>query len=341
MSSDWFHRLTGFREDGYAATRSRLAIDGEHLVSLVDGSRHAIGRFETPTLAQLRERCAAAPPAGVRTRVTCLVGDARVLHADPGLAGALFQVASQFNALEMVSPNVTPEDGVTRYAHDRTQGPACAIAAGAATIWRNYFVPLGGHTGQTAERQLDLLAGLGTLLAEALGRPVHELWSMRNGYALATADGLRPIGALLRGADEARRDRLRAALAVGWHRDVEVTDAPPGARPRVSQVFCSALPVAYTRIAPPAWEPFARLVLEAAYEATLRAAAGQARAGGSATVLLTRLGGGVFGNADAWIDDAIERALALVAGEGLDVRLVSYGQPHTSFEAIAERWSAA
>jgi len=30
--------------------------------------------------------------------------------------------------------------GVTRYQHDHTQGPACAIACGAATIYRNYFV---------------------------------------------------------------------------------------------------------------------------------------------------------------------------------------------------------
>ena len=36
---------------------------------------------------------------------------------------------------------------------------------------------------------------------------------------------------------------------------------------------------------------FARLVLEAAYEATLLAAAEQAEAGGSNTVLLTRLDG--------------------------------------------------
>src|SRR5437667_12141333 len=83
-------------------------------------------------------------------------------------AGALFQAASQFNLLEMVSPTVTPEHGVTRYQHDRTQGPACAIAAGAATIYRNYFAPVGGGYGQTAERQFDGLADLGDALGKAL-----------------------------------------------------------------------------------------------------------------------------------------------------------------------------
>ena len=34
---------------------------------------------------------------------------------------------------------MTPEDGVTGYAWDKTQGPCCAIACGASTIYRNYF----------------------------------------------------------------------------------------------------------------------------------------------------------------------------------------------------------
>ncbi len=52
----------------------------------------------------------------------------------------MFQVASQFNLLEMISPNVTPDDGIGIYENDPTQGPACAIACGAGTIYRNYLV---------------------------------------------------------------------------------------------------------------------------------------------------------------------------------------------------------
>jgi hypothetical protein len=121
------------------------------------------------------------------------------------------------------------------------------------------------------------------------------------------------------------------------HHDVEVTDVREGSRRLVSQAFCSALPVAYGEGRRSAWESFGRLVLEATYEATLLAAVEQSRAGGSHVVLLTRVGGGVFGNADEWIDDAIVRALSIVEGAGLDVRLVSYGQVHQSFRAIAER----
>lgn len=239
----------------------------------------------------------------------------------------------------MVSPRVSPEDGVTRYQHDPTQGPACAIAAGAATIYRNYFAPVDGEPGQTAVRQLDALAPLGATLARRLGRPVSALWRMRNGYALCTPEGLDAIAALLRSDDESGRDALRAELCIGLHHDVEVTDAHGPRRPRVTQAFCSALPVAYSQIAPRAWEPFARLVLEAAYEATLLAACARRDAGGSGTVLLTRLGGGAFGNDDAWIDDAIARALRLVETRGLDVRLVHRDRVPATMRAL-ERGAA-
>ena len=249
-----------------------------------------------------------------------------------------FCAAERIGSSLVVGPQVTPEDGVTRYVGDRTQGPACAIAAGAGTIFRNYLVPLDGHQGQTAARQLDALAPLGRALSAHLGRPVDELWTMRNGYALCTREGLDAIASLLGRATDDERDALRACLAVGVHRDVAVTDVPGDALPVVTQVYCSALPVAYSRTAAPAWEPFARLVLEAAYEATLLAAAEQQQRGGSATVLLTRLGGGAFGNPDHWIDDAMLRGLAAVVDAGLDVRLVSYGAAHASYRRIEAAW---
>jgi hypothetical protein len=46
-----------------------------------------------------------------------------------------------------------------------------------------------------------------------------------------------------------------------------------------------------------------------------------------------------LGNAAAWIDDAITRALPIVEHAGLDIRLVSRGSVHPSMRAIADRWS--
>jgi hypothetical protein len=37
--------------------------------------------------------------------------------------------------------HTVPEHGVTVYAGDPTQGPACALACAAGSVYRNYFCP--------------------------------------------------------------------------------------------------------------------------------------------------------------------------------------------------------
>jgi hypothetical protein len=59
-----------------------------------------------------------------------------------------------------------------------------------------------------------------------------------------------------------------------------------------------------------------------------------ARHGSSSVVLLTRLGGGAFGNDDAWIDAAMQRALTTAQAFSLDVRIVSFGAPPPSMLAL-------
>ncbi len=320
---DWFQQLTGFREESYAATKTKLALEGKRLRSKVNARTFDVGDLTTPSLRELREqgRAAALELPG-RLKVTNVVGDARALHARPENNGALFQVASQFNLLEMTGYDVTPEDGVTRYESDHTQGPACAMAAGAATIIRNYFATHGSHEGQTREHQIDCLADLG----EELGNSDGALWEMRNGYALCTAIGLTKINQRLEESSPQEVDALRDLLHIGLHQDVEVTDGDDRTL-RVTQAFCSAMPVAYTRnVSTELWPPFARLVLEGAYEATLWSAVLNSRRTGSRLAYLTKLGGGVFGNDDSWIFGAMRRALRLVEHTTLEVRIVSYGE---------------
>lgn len=324
MRMDWFERLTGFPETSYEDTRSKLAVEGSQLRSIVNGQSYGIGELTLPSLQSLRDRVTAESG---RIKVSLERGDVRSMHQRPEFAGALFQVASQFNLLEMISPHVTPEDGVARYQSDPTQGPACAIAAGAGTIYRNYFAPVAGQIGQTSNRQLDGLAGLGAMLSERTGHPLPELWSMQNGYALCSQSGLNAIISALQAMTEVELDLLRGSLCIGVHRDVEVTDAAPECRQLVSQAYCSALPVAYSSVPAHLWRAFASLVLEAAYEATLWAALENTKLGRSNIVLLTSLGGGAFGNDDEWIYSAIRRALRLAIDCDLDVRIVSYRQP--------------
>ncbi len=341
MSADWFSRLTGFKENTYDNTRLKLEIDGSTLRSKANGKAYGIGKFDMTSLADLRERVSAGSGAEGRPHVRLVTGDVRKMHHAPEYAGALFQVASQFNALEMVAPSVTPEDGVTRYEHDRTQGPACAIAAGAATIYRNYFVPVGDQIGQTTGRQLDGLSGVGAELSAALGRPVSDLWHMKNGYALCTSQGLALIADFLRFLGPEQVDTLAGKLRIGIHSEVEVTDAPTLPGPVVNQVFCSALPVAYGQVPAPHWAPFAQLVLDGAYEATLLEAVINARRGASNIVLITLLGGGAFGNAPGWIHAAIRRAVQKVLEFELDVRLVSYGPATVETQELIEELAIA
>lgn len=236
----WFEEITGFPETDYEATRSRLRVEDGSLINERDGTGHPVGTLDLPTLEELRARAAGVRLPGPLNLSTVRTG-AGELHADPDNRGATVQVASQFNLLEMVGPGVTPEDGVTRYAYDRTQGPACAIAAGAGTIWRNYLVPVRGRTGQTEEVQINTLADLEAALSRDMGVAQGDLWRMRNGCALPDAEMLERIGAHLSGLDEAGRDRLRGLLRVGVHRDVGVTRADAPERMRVTQVYCSAI----------------------------------------------------------------------------------------------------
>jgi hypothetical protein len=258
------------------------------------------------------------------------VGDVKALHADVGNAGSVFQVASQFNLLEMVSPRVTPEHGIGIYENDPTQGPACAIACGAGTIYRNYFVELNGKTGQSEANQVDCLADIGN----ALGNNANRLWKMRNGYALPSADGLKEVNARLQGMSEPELDAIREKLQIGVQWDTQVT--LKGGRHLVTQVYCSALPVAYSELASSQWETFARLVLEAAYEATLAVAALNAANTGNKTVYLTLLGGGAFGNDPTWILDAVRRAAILSKEIGLEVKIVCFRHSNPAVRKLCE-----
>lgn len=314
---DWFADLTGLADDALATVRTGVRVDGNALI-FPNGRRVQAGRLWTPSLAELP-----APPEGpARIRVIEVIADVKALHADPANDGAVFQVASQFNLLEMIGPSVTPEQGIARYATDHTQGPACAMACAAGTIWRNYLVPIAGQVGQSSDRQLDMLADLG----RALGNQAGQLWTMRNGYALPQPGALHRISSTIAALGP---DTLRPLLRLGVQVETEVT-LPQAAGHKVHQVYASALPINYSSEPVTDWEAFARLVLEAAYLGTL----GVAAALGARRVYLTRLGGGAFGNPAGWISDAMAKATATWAAADLDLRIVSYGKPDPNNRAL-------
>lgn len=315
----WFEKLTGCVGESPESVQKHLFIDGRRLHSRLNGKSWLCGELETPTLAQLRQRVRNIKFDLAPISVRNVVGNVQHLHLNRANENAVFQVASQFNLLEMTSPRVTPECGVGIYEKDFTQGPACAIAAGAGTTYRNYFVDINGRIGQTADNQIDCLSGIAKLLDNSKQR----LWKMVNGYALPSAEGLQEINRKLESMDEAALDAVRQALQIGLHWDTQVTLGD--ASHTVSQAYCSAMPVAYTNHTKELWAPLAKLVLEAAYEATICAAILNVDRNRNNRLFLTRLGGGAFGNSPDWITDAISRSLELYSDSGLDVAIVSYG----------------
>ncbi|MEO0825947.1 MAG: hypothetical protein AAFW84_10765 [Cyanobacteria bacterium J06635_15] len=329
----WFEGLTGFRETSASQVHGHMTVDGDTLTSLVNGRTFTCGQLETPSLGELRNRVDSSQHAVGQLSVREVVADVSDLHADESNGGCLFQVASQFNLLEMAGPSLTPDDGVGIYEHDLTQGPACAIAAGAGTIYRNYFAVVNNQVGQSAHNQIDCLADIGV----ALGNSDQRLWTMTNGYALASREGLIEISNRLDAASADELDQLRQRLRIGiqWNTQVTIRNS----KHTVTQAYCSALPVDYCNHPSELWESFARLVLEASYEATICTAILNSLHTGNNRVFLTLIGGGVFGNETDWIMDGLKRALKCYKDWNLEVAIVSHGRSKPHVQQLVEQFS--
>lgn len=328
----WFEELTGFQETCPDEVREKIHVEGETLTSHVNGRVMTCGRLETPSLAELRERVEACPSGTGALSIREVIGDAQALHVDEANAGSMLQAASQFNLLEMVGPSVTPEQGVGIYEYDLTQGPACAIAAGAGTIYRNYFAPVHEQIGQSESSQIDCLDDMG----RALGNTDNHLWRMRNGYAMVSESGLAEISNRLRASTEDELDELRKLLRIGLQWNTQVT--LEGSSHLVSQAYCSALPVSYWGHSSDLGEDFARLILEASYEATICAGILNSLSTGNDRVFLTSVGGGAFGNEHHWITDSIRRALHRYEDWGIDVSIVSRGSSNQYVRQLVEQF---
>jgi len=250
--------------------------------------------------------------------------------------------------LEFTSHKSTPEMGVTNYANDDTQGPACAVACAPATVFRNYFAPLhdaagadAALTGQKADQQINNLRDLSVELGNVDGK----YYDVINGYVLSDQDRLEALRKRLDAFSE-DMDKLRASVRIGlcYSSLVTFADFVPfcGFRPivdaqNVSQVFSAAPNVRLNGTTPTMWEPFAKLLLETTYEAALwTTVLNGAEEGGKPVIMLTMVGGGVFGNSIDWITDAIRRAVNVLKEAGvpdLEVRVAHYGEIKPAIQA--------
>eukprot|EP00929_Paragymnodinium_shiwhaense_P014595 TRINITY_DN12251_c0_g1_i1.p1 TRINITY_DN12251_c0_g1~~TRINITY_DN12251_c0_g1_i1.p1 ORF type:complete len:362 (+),score=53.01 TRINITY_DN12251_c0_g1_i1:78-1163(+) len=343
----WFRETFGFEEltgSQFLQTRENFTYENGLLTSSMRPTRpFEAGKFTRPSLQELRSGLPEAPTAKLRgwLRVKEVIGDVSVFHIDPNNAGALFQCASQFNCLEHISEEGAPEQGITIYSGDKTQGPACALACAPGTVVRNYF-GVEGET-QTRARQVENLEDI----EEVLSNKVEKFFQVIAGYTLANSKDLERLNATL--AAEEMKEEVRRKLRIGIQADTEVTSTGfgsniyQGPEQLVTQAYCSAISVAYSRCSTELWEPFARCILEAAYEATMIAAIENAGRNsdkpGCRKVFLTALGGGVFGNDMRWIYDAMHSAFSKFSDWNLEVFLVSYGSSEPIFESLEAEFS--
>lgn len=261
------------------------------------GRRYAAGTFTTPTLGELRARLRSRPHGTGRLTLSALTGahplsDIGTLQGTAG-EGELFQVASQFDCLEAPDACVVP---VHEYLHDYTQGPRASVSAFPGIFLRHYQAPAGDGSRfvQTEARCLNLLQDV---FDDTIAR-VHC------GYLQASE--IRDKAAFAN-ALEQRFDHAR----VGVHDDIEVVfghdwSGPVVGHDRIAQVLTSTIALGgYGRDDGSIELASARRqLLRVAYLGTLLAAADL----GKSTVLLTLIGGGVFGNPLGDIWDAIHWA---------------------------------
>lgn len=271
-----------------------------------------------------------------------IVGEARSMHSLSKFQGGVVQAASQFNFLEFGSDTVTPEEGIEGYIYDQTQGPACAIACAAGTAYRNYLVSVPFETtskrGQHKRAQLNGLEKVENYLECRLDQVP---WEVRNGYIESTREKLEDLNALLKN-ESVVREEIISLLCIGVQEDTTITDLPPEQQALLTQTYNSAISIGYSSLPTHLWEPIAKIVLDATYEATMLVGllkTIEARAAGKSRpppILLTKVGGGVFQNCDSWIIASIARAIERVQQYGIetDVRIVHFGTVDEAYRKL-------
>ena len=281
-----------------------------------------------------------------------MTSPAHVVHMTPSYSGSIFQVASQFNALEMLTPTQTPQQGISIYWNDKSQGPACAMVCPFGTLYRNYFcMPADGKQLEdksvNANPQIGIAAG-GTDTGNNQINTLTELMKID-----ACFNDLRFQNGYIFVKDKAHLDAIdkylstpenfwKAMMAIKYviQEDTPVVDVTSDGKildQTVSQIYCSAYPVAYSTDPDPVTKDPPRvtgttrndyallssMILHAVYYSTLAYAVTRITPDETRKkVFLTKVGGGFFGNDVSLIDNAIYNAVSHFTAYPIDVHIV-------------------
>eukprot|EP00010_Vexillifera_abyssalis_P003036 CAMPEP_0201556186 /NCGR_PEP_ID=MMETSP0173_2-20130828/53822_1 /ASSEMBLY_ACC=CAM_ASM_000268 /TAXON_ID=218659 /ORGANISM="Vexillifera sp., Strain DIVA3 564/2" /LENGTH=278 /DNA_ID=CAMNT_0047968331 /DNA_START=234 /DNA_END=1067 /DNA_ORIENTATION=- len=223
--------------------------------------------------------------------IPCNVDDVQACEA---YKFATFQVASNFNALESISPEQSLESKeryVTSYIFDRTQGPAASVHAGGAAIARAYtpFIPpTNNHFPNSS-------------LLNMIPNELSQFFPVQNGYVdfQQCPNDLPPFDSekLLPLANVVYQSNVQVTSKSESHNTMQVPPRLMENPHYIDQVFCAAVNLAQglsgrlNKRSPNAIER-ASLMLDASYQGTYLSCALNKRN----RLVLTLIGGGVFGN---------------------------------------------
>lgn len=240
--------------------------------------------------------------------------DIGAIQALPENRDAVFQVASNFSTLEPTGKSHFPEYGVTGYISDFTQGPFASISAAPGVIYRMYYIFYSPKTDpsnwrQTRNKQINLLD------------LVSKYYPCVNGYVDFSLADLK---------DSISSSEIEK-IKIGYHHDIQVTYGfllgseqinIDDVSQTVNQVFFAAIDFGSNFIFINNKEVIkrAKIILDAAYEGTIKVAA----INGKKKVYLTLMGGGVFDNDWSWIAESIAKNEEFIKKSGLDVTLFVY-----------------
>jgi hypothetical protein len=345
---EWFHKVFGFNErykqkndiDVYLINQYKIL---NFFKNVINNAK--IGIFSTPNVTDIldylntfkNDKLIGATFEEISLKDTVKhniyhEGDINILIKNKELSeGAVFQVASQFNVLEMSNPNNEPFDGITIYKNDGTQGPACAIACPYGTAYRNYLINV-DQDGRLINSNLSG-CGQGKYQINTLKDifdifNINEIFNMINGYLFVKKYDVCTLNIINLLLDKKNnKKQMINMLRVGVQENTTVFKENKDEEFKVTQVYASALPVGYddSNCKSEDWALFATCILKGAYLLTLLTACKIAYdENRRVTVYLTRVGGGVFKNKDEWIDEAIKYALENTKEYPIDVKMIYF-----------------
>ena len=351
LENTWFEKCFGFKETG-SYIKNGIEIKSNNtddiiLMNTKDKKTFSVGSFHTFNYEELESKIQKVPKNSKLTYTILLNTNVYDLHLLAENRNAVFQAASQTNCLEMKYPHISPEKGITIYYTDKTQGPACALACPGGTYYRNYFeqglfasnnqVNLFADADKEIQQWTKDMLSVGS--EKAYKNQSDSFFNTRNGYAFVTEEKIELLnGTFKLDKNDTKKTKLFKKFKVGVQFNVPVVylksiyEEPLH---RVTQVYCSALPIGYQSnygFVPAFkekenWDILEQLILDNIYDLTFKSAIYNLKLNQSSKrqkLFLTQVGGGAFKNNDEFIQNAIEKALKAHKHYPLDVIMVYF-----------------